>query len=252
MPRPRRRRGGAVARGRVAALSLNAAVTRRSQRAAAVAFRSRVWLPVITGGTEHAERTSGFEMALGHTSRQLILQLAWTLWTTLLLTAAQSATRTTYSAAKIALNATNVIDGWCAPNSGGYQSDVPYNLCDEQDLAGDPAAGRGGQPQTFWSPGFTSWYYPEVFAVIDLRQVYDVTQVWAWHRYGGVHMELSFAKDRLLHPEFSLEISTTKSPTVPMPTKYWEQSWAGFNVTAAARFVSIRLYSETNLYEIVM
>ena len=154
--------------------------------------------------------------------------------------------------AKIALSATSVIDGWCAPNSGGFESNVPYNLCDEQELAGDPAAGRGGTPQTFWSPGFTSWYYPEVFAVIDLGRVHDVTQVFAWHRFGGVHMELSFATDRLLHPSFSLEVSTTKSPSVPQPTKYWEQSWAGFNVTAVARFVSIRLYSETNLYEVIV
>ena len=153
---------------------------------------------------------------------------------------------------KISLNASSVIDGWCAPQGGGYTADVPYNLCDEQALAGDPAAGAGGTPLTFWSPGFTKWYYPEVFATIDLGATHDVTSIWGWHQYGGAHLELTFALE-LLKPTLSLEVSTTKSATVPHPIIHWENSWTSWNVTAPrTRFLSIRQISETSIYEVVV
>ena len=58
---------------------------------------------------------------------------------------------------KIPLTQHNVIDGWCAPNGGGAELDVVYNLLDEQELVGDPRAGDDKTPQTFWFPGYVKW-----------------------------------------------------------------------------------------------
>ncbi len=49
-------------------------------------------------------------------------------------------------------------------------------LADEQDLAGDPASGKGNQVFTRWYPGWSDWYYPSS-AIIDLKAEYDISEV---------------------------------------------------------------------------
>lgn len=101
--------------------------------------------------------------------------------------------------------------------------------------------------------GFTKWYYPEVFAVIDLGQPYALDELWGYHQYGGAHFQLEAGND-LLRPTYSQEISTNPSPTVPNPVKHWEQSWASVaNFSGVtARYLSVRLYSPTNIFELVV
>ena len=151
---------------------------------------------------------------------------------------------------KLPLNASHVIDGFCAPQGGGYDSDVPYNLLDEQKLAGDPLKGDGGTPQTNWNPGYTKWYYPEVFAVVDLGSPHTLSHICGYHQYGGADLEFEFAVE-ITKPSATFPVYTQKTPSHPNPTPYWEKSWACFNITATARFVSIRLNSPTNIYELV-
>eukprot|EP01047_Picozoa_sp_COSAG01_P033426 COSAG01_NODE_2460_length_7655_cov_15.411858_3_plen_610_part_00 len=159
---------------------------------------------------------------------------------------------TTTTTKIIKLNASNVIDGFCAPQGGGQESNVPYNLLDEQGLAGDPLSGTGGVPKTNWNPGFVKWYYPEIFTVIDLGSPHIVRHVCGFHEYGGVDLEISFAQ-HITKPSFSLPVYTAAGgPDRHHPTKYWEKSWACFNMTVTARFVSIRLNSPTNIYELVI
>jgi hypothetical protein len=159
--------------------------------------------------------------------------------------------QTLQSSSKLLLNSSHVIDGFCAPQGGGYADDVPYNLLDEQQLAGDPLAGSGGVPKTNWNPGFVKWYYPEVFAVIDLGSPHTLEHICGWHQYGGADLEFAFAEE-ITKPSSTFAVYTTKSPGRESPTKGWEKSWACFNVSATARFVSIRLNSPTNLYELVL
>ena len=152
---------------------------------------------------------------------------------------------------KIAISAASVIDGFCAPTGGGGNG-VPYFLADEQALVGDPQGGDRSTPQTFWSPGFTQWYYPEVFAVIDLGSLFTVTALWGYHEYGNVHVEITFGVDPL-EPALAVEVSTTASPTVPRPIKHWDKSWASMvNCSVDARYVTLRMFQETSIHELVV
>ena len=154
---------------------------------------------------------------------------------------------------RITLTRASVIDGFCAPTSGGGNL-APFALADEQALVGDPRAGAGHAPVTFWSPGYTKWYYPEVFAVLDLGATFRVTALWGYHEFGGVHVQVSLsAENAILTPSLSAEISTTASPTVRQPIKGWEKSWASMlNCSTEARYLSLRFYSEATLHELVV
>ncbi|MFD0715406.1 fibronectin type III domain-containing protein [Paenibacillus sp. GCM10027626] len=62
-------------------------------------------------------------------------------------------------------------------------------LVDEQDLAGDPKAGAGGHPVTYWNPGYFEGYYP-ASAVIDLGTDYQLTDVYLYDGSGGGKMSV--------------------------------------------------------------
>ncbi len=52
-------------------------------------------------------------------------------------------------------------------------------LVDEREVAGDPAAGNGGVPQTAWTPGDRDFFYP-AGAVIDLGAVYQLDAMYLY------------------------------------------------------------------------
>lgn len=77
---------------------------------------------------------------------------------------------------RLSLSPINAINAFGVPVSGGGSRNVE-GLLDEQQIAGDPAAGKGGDVTSMWMPGYEEWYYPWVNAVIDLGAEYDLDQV---------------------------------------------------------------------------
>lgn len=73
-------------------------------------------------------------------------------------------------------------------NESGMQEigapDGPGNLLDEQDKAGDPVAGAGGTPATFWFPGWTKWVYP-AHALIDLGRICHISNIAVYDGQGA-------------------------------------------------------------------
>ncbi len=57
-------------------------------------------------------------------------------------------------------------------------------LVDEQIIAGDPLFENGGQPETRWNPGSTSWAYP-CYAMIDLQGSCFITDVFLYDADGN-------------------------------------------------------------------
>jgi hypothetical protein len=198
-------------------------------------------MPALLGGSNHCRRHSGLLNVAACAAS--VAAASW----------GPAAAVGGGGSSKLVLNSSHVIDGFCAPQGGGYEDDVPYNLLDEQELAGDPLAGGGGVPKTNWNPGYVKWYYPEIFAVVDLGAPHTLEHICGYHQYGGANVELAFATERITRPSLTLPVCTAKGPACPSPTLHWEKSWACFNVTSVtARFVSIRMNSPTNIYELVI
>ena len=146
---------------------------------------------------------------------------------------------------KLALNSSNVINGFGLPMGGGAMGE-PYLILDEQEAAGDPANGRPGQVRTQWMPGYTNWAYPETFLVVDLAGPVALDAVWGWRKYGT--------------PVFVFSVGETPFPpyvsswTVNESSQWRSQSWQGFNVTGSptVKYLVIQMLKPSNLFEIVL
>ena len=147
---------------------------------------------------------------------------------------------------KINLSSENVIDGFGAPQGGGYEKDVPYNLLDEQAYVGDPrAAGKSAiKPKTMWCPGFVKWYYPQVFALVDLGATYKLSSVWAFHQFGKPILNFTFGHNPFVHTDTWTYGTNSHAPG-------WENSWLGFNTSATGRYLSLRMLDTTTVHELV-
>jgi len=140
---------------------------------------------------------------------------------------------------KISLGPGNVINAWGAIL--GPSGEPCGNLLDEQTIAGDPAAGKGGQPKNPFFPGWSpSWYYPGAFALIDLGVDYDFTGLYSFHQDGSVDVEFAIG-------------------TNPFQwTKVWNGTlgyleWQGWKFTGVtARWVQVTFLNVGNIMELVL
>ena len=66
-------------------------------------------------------------------------------------------------------------------------------LVDEQAVAGDPRAGRGGTPTTVWFPEWAAWHYP-ARAFVDLGRSYRLSDVYLYDGQGTGHVTVSAGK----------------------------------------------------------
>jgi hypothetical protein len=95
--------------------------------------------------------------------------------------------------------------------------------------------------------GFTKWYYPQVFALIDLGATYQLSSVWAFHQYGKPTVNFTIGHNPFVHTD-----SFVYNGTNPKELR-WENSWLGFNTTATGRYISVRLIAAgSTIHELVI
>lgn len=154
---------------------------------------------------------------------------------------------------KISLSMQNAVHAygvdWYPPSNASA-------LLDEQQLAGDPAAGSGGVPTTSWETTWdATWYCQPAscqlapFFFINLNGTYDITSIWAYRGYG--HFNVSFqVTDYPANPSQSTGsgVFTVGSPP--------GQGWISANFTSPARgsYVNFQFSGPTgnSFYELVL
>ena len=143
-------------------------------------------------------------------------------------------------------------------------SPLNTGLVDEQAAAGDPSRGIGQpKPVSDFMPGWAKWFYPNggdpsanggVQALIDLKAVHAISDIWLNHGSGYVQARL----DLFLNSPFdnetvhSILVNTTQvngKVAAPPPVCAgwgWAQRWCGWNTSRTeqnapkARFVVVR------------
>ena len=113
-------------------------------------------------------------------------------------------------------------------------------LADEQALAGDPKAGRGGTPATVWFPEWTAWHYP-ARAWIDLGRMYRLSDVFLYDGEGAGRVTVSAGKPFAWTPLFADGLShynVWNGHPVGVATRYLEISLAD----AGAKVPEIMVY----------
>ena len=97
---------------------------------------------------------------------------------------------------KLNLSPANCIDMFGVIDDG--YSGSRY-LFDEQELAGDPASGKGGDVASSYMPGWSSWMYPNdgdtsandgQRGLIDLETLHSISDIWLNHYNGIVQAKL--------------------------------------------------------------
>ena len=120
------------------------------------------------------------------------------------------------------LNGSNVLCGYCLAPQQGHNSSK--GLLDEQERAGDPAntANQSNlNPMvSSWNPGFVTWSYPRIFALIDLGAVYDINAVWISTLYGGVFGEVRLGLSPFVDEAADVDIKINSS-LVPNHCDAW-------------------------------
>ena len=159
------------------------------------------------------------------------------------------------------LNRSNALCGYCVPPQGGGND--TWALLDEQSTAGDPANNISGSPAfptTAWAPGFKHWMYPQVFALIDLGALYDLTAVYANHHDGSVIADFSVGPT-----PFKNTASWRINDTAQVAGEHcfgwgWKDRWCGWNMSYAtngasssvpARYLTLRLEAPTQIAELL-
>eukprot|EP00039_Didymoeca_costata_P008781 m.116386 g.116386 ORF g.116386 m.116386 type:complete len:798 (-) comp14229_c0_seq11:91-2484(-) len=145
---------------------------------------------------------------------------------------------------KLKLNEGMMINSFGAPVSGGGAGPVQAVL-DEQELAGDPAAGKGGKVISPWSPGYEKWYFPWMTAVLDLNGTYKLSQAWFNHNNGALNVTVSFATENPLDTDPKTSITLTGRP-------WWSVPWQGWNISVTARYLVFNMIQECSLNELVL
>ncbi|WMJ74624.1 hypothetical protein RCC89_15840 [Cytophagaceae bacterium ABcell3] len=100
-------------------------------------------------------------------------------------------------------------------------------LVDEQDAAGDPAAGKGGKVETRWLPGWKDWFYPSS-AIIDLKTTYELTEIWLFHGKG--------------YGSFSVHTGSLKDWEFQLNDRMMEfNQWTKHEVNATCRYLKVTI-----------
>lgn len=176
---------------------------------------------------------------------------------------------------KLRLGPENALDMFGTPVGGGG-SNGSRALLDEQDLAGDPAAGRGGDVVYAYMPGYTQWEYSGSYgsggqglqALIDLRAVHSVSDLWMYHRNGDAVATLELfatspfdAKPVWRQLVNTSEDAVTKKPVAPPPVCTgwgWAQHWCGWNISKTeadapkGRYILLTLMAPASYFELVV
>ena len=118
---------------------------------------------------------------------------------------------------KIALNDSNLITVESLAD--------PVTLLDEQSLAGDPANGNGGQPQTSFSPGYSDLYLPARI-LIDFKSDHYVEDLWYYDINGRDTARIYTGNPG--NWRFQCEMVTNKY-----------NSWQSLNIEDTSRFVRL-------------
>jgi hypothetical protein len=116
-------------------------------------------------------------------------------------------------------------------------------LVDEQIIAGDPAAGKGGNPVTSWHPG---WGYPFLYpasVLIDLKGTYNITKIYFYD-----------IQDKTTITIYSGTPSSWKELLVEPLGYGWDTpKWNGHDVSVTSRYLKLtRSDGNSNLPEIVI
>ncbi|MCD9025942.1 fibronectin type III domain-containing protein [Cohnella silvisoli] len=112
-------------------------------------------------------------------------------------------------------------------------------LVDEQTLSGDPKAGIGGNPTTFWNAGYFVGYQP-ASAVIDLGTNYQLTDVYLYDGSGGGNMSVSAGTP----------FNWTQLFTDPLSQ---QNQWRPHSVNITTRYVQVKFDGCCrNMHEIVL
>jgi len=122
----------------------------------------------------------------------------------------------------------------------GAKGDV-YNLFDEQDLAGDPKAGKGGAPVTPYTNGYVAqnFHYP-LESVVDLGVEHDLTDIWYYDINGSDSLQVWCGDGT----NWTAMLNQTTNAYL---------AWVGKAVVCTGRYVKFRLKSPaTGITEAVL
>lgn len=192
----------------------------------------------------------------------------------LLLRPAVAPTPPAYQAAalpKLQLGPENAIDMFGTPVTGGG-TNGSRALFDEQCLAGDPAAGKGGAVVSTYMPGYTKWEYAGatggqgVAGLIDLMATHAISDIWINHYSGYVQARIEiFAESPFgAQPVWSYLVNTTqvdgKQVSPPPVCTGWgyAQRWCGWNISKTeaeapkGRYIVFSVLAPESFYEMVV
>jgi len=106
-------------------------------------------------------------------------------------------------------------------------------LVDEQALSGDPKAGTGGNPTTYWNPGYNANNFP-ASAVIDLGADYQLTDIYLYDGAGGGEVAFKAGTPFAWTPLFTDPLSQQnqwRAHPVNVTTRYVQVSFSGAAAT---------------------
>ncbi|MFD0669860.1 fibronectin type III domain-containing protein [Cohnella sp. GCM10027633] len=130
------------------------------------------------------------------------------------------ATTAAMTSSKIVLNASMLLD------EGVIASPAP--IVDEQTLAGDPRAGLGGVPTTYWNTTWNTVMYP-VSVVIDLGTEYALTDMYFYDRtWGGSATTVSTGTP--FDWDFQFTETMNNTPEV----------WIGRSLNVTTRYIQLK------------
>ncbi len=98
------------------------------------------------------------------------------------------------------------------------------SLVDEQTLAGDPKAGKGGTPTNAWFPEWTAWHYP-ARAYLDLGRIYRLSDVYLYDGPGAGLATFSTGKPFAWKPLLTDDLShfnVWNAHPISVTTRYLE------------------------------
>jgi hypothetical protein len=111
------------------------------------------------------------------------------------------------------------------------------NLVDEQELAGDPAAGDSFSPTTFWKPTDGARSLPQT-AQIDLGTEYRISEIYLYDTNGKGDLELMGG--------------TADAPWLVNDSGAKYNVWTSHTINKETRYINLTRYGQNNFNEIVI